>query len=76
MIAKTTPTSGTIELVHTIRTKGANNLAVLQAAGMGVAFEGSPLLLAKMAIHLDHTDLRGLLYLQGYKEHDFIANKI
>ena len=55
---------------------GANNLAMLQAAGMGVAFEGKPLLLAKMAIQLNHTDLRGLLYLQGYKEHDFIANKI
>ena len=55
---------------------GANNLAVLQATGMGVAFEGKPLLLAKMAIHLNHTDPRCLLYLQGYKEHDFIANKI
>ena len=55
---------------------GANNLAVLQATGMGVAFEGKPLLLAKMAIQLNHTDLRGLLNLQGYKEHDFIANKI
>ena len=76
MIATTTPTSGTIELVHTIRTNGANNLEVLQAAGMGVAFEGKPLLLAKMAIQLNHTDLRGLLHLQGYKEHDFIANKI
>ena len=42
---------------------GANNLAVLQAAGLGVAFEGKPLLLAKMAIQLNHTDLRGLLYL-------------
>ena len=54
----------------------ANNLAVLQAAGMGVAFQGKPLLLAKMAIQLNHTDLSGLLNLQGYKEHDFIANKI
>ena len=55
---------------------GANNLAVLQAAGMVVVLEGKPLLLAKMAIHLNRTDLRVLLYLQGYKEHDFIANKI
>ena len=55
---------------------GANDLAMLQAAGMGVAFEGKPLLLAKVAIQLNHTDLRGLLYLQGYKERDFIANKI
>ena len=49
---------------------------MLQAAGIGVAFEGKPLLLAKMAIYVKHTDLRGLLYLQGCKEHDFIANKI
>ena len=55
---------------------GANNLAVLQAAGLGVAFEGKPLLLAKMAIQLNHTDLRGLLYLQGYEQPDFIADKI
>ena len=55
---------------------GANDLAMLQAAGMGVAFEGKPLLLAKVAIQLNHTDLRGLLYLQGYKERDFISNKI
>jgi phosphoserine phosphatase len=55
---------------------GANDLAMLQAAGMGVAFEGKPLLLAEVAIQLNHTDLRGLLYLQGYKGGDFIANKI
>ena len=55
---------------------GANNQAVLQAASMVVAFEGKPLLLAKKAIQLYHTDLRCLLYLQGHKEHDFIANKI
>jgi phosphoserine phosphatase len=46
---------------------GANDLAMLQAAGMGVAFEGKPLLLAEVAIQLNHTDLRGLLYLQGYE---------
>ena len=49
---------------------------MLQAAGMGVAFEGKPVLLAEVAIQLNHTDLRGLLYLQGYKERDFIAGKI
>ena len=55
---------------------GANNLAMLKATGMGVAFECKRLLLAKVAIQLNYTDLRGLLYLQGYKERDFIANKI
>ena len=55
---------------------GANDLAMLQAAGMGVAFDGKPLLLAEVAIQLNHTDLRGLLYLQGYKDRDFITDKI
>ena len=55
---------------------GANDLAMLQAAGMGVAFEGKPLLLSKVTIQLNHTDLRGLLYLQDYKQRDFIAGKI
>lgn len=55
---------------------GANDLAMLQAAGMGVAFEGKPLLLAEVAIQLNHTDLRGLLYLQGYEQRDFITDKI
>ena len=50
---------------------GTNDLAMLQAAGMGVAFEGKPLLLAEVAIQLNHTDLRGLLYLQGCKERNF-----
>ena len=52
---------------------GANDLAMLQAAGMGVAFEGKALLLAEVAIQLNHTDLRGLLYLQGYQDTDIIA---
>ena len=55
---------------------GANDLAMLQAAGMGVAFEGKALLLAEVAIQLNHTDLRGLLYLQGYKDSDFVLEKI
>ena len=55
---------------------GVNDLAMLQAAGMGVAFEGKPLLLAEVAIQLNHTDFRGLRYLQGYKKRDFNAEKI
>ena len=39
-----------------------NELTLLQAVGLGVLFEEKPLLLAKVAIQLNHTDLRGLLY--------------
>ncbi|MGB1872563.1 MAG: phosphoserine phosphatase SerB [Candidatus Puniceispirillaceae bacterium] len=52
---------------------GANDLAMLQAAGLGVALNGKPLLREAVAVQLNHTDLRGLLYLQGYSESDFVS---
>ena len=52
---------------------GANDLAMLQAAGMGVAFAGKPILRDTISIQLNHTDLRGLLYLQGYHKDNFIS---
>ena len=52
---------------------GANDLAMLQAAGMGVAFAGKPILRDTISIQLNHTDLRGLLYLQGYHRDNFIC---
>ena len=51
---------------------GANDLAMLQAAGMGVVFNGKPLLCETIALQLNHTDLTGLLYLQGYTKSDFV----
>ena len=51
---------------------GANDLAMLQAAGLGVAFNGKPLLREAVTLQLDHTDLTGLLYLQGYRQSDFV----
>ena len=52
---------------------GANDLAMLNAAGMGVAFAGKPILRETISIQLNHTDLRGLLYLQGYHKDQFIS---
>ena len=52
---------------------GANDLAMLEAAGFGVAFHGKPLLREQVALQLNHTDLTGLLYLQGYSQDDFIS---
>ena len=52
---------------------GANDLAMLIAAGMGVAFAGKPVLRDTISIQLNHTDLRGLLYLQGYHKDNFIS---
>lgn len=45
---------------------GANDLPMLQAAGLGVAYRGKPSVRAEAPARLDHADLRGLLFAQGY----------
>ena len=53
---------------------GANDLAMLKAAGLGVAFGGKPFLQESIRIQLKHTDLRGLLYLQGFHQKHIVSN--
>ena len=50
---------------------GANDVAMLRAAGLGVAFRGKPAVVAATRVRLDHADLTGLLYLQGYRREEF-----
>ncbi len=45
---------------------GANDLAMLQAAGLGVAFRAKPVVAAAVENRVDHADLRALLFVQGY----------
>lgn len=52
---------------------GANDMMMLQAAGMGVAFEGKPALRAAIDLQISHSDLTALLYLQGYSSDKFRA---
>lgn len=51
---------------------GANDLPMLQAAGMGVAFHAKPAVAAQVPARIDHGDLTALLYLQGYRRRDFV----
>ncbi len=51
---------------------GANDLAMVGAAGLGVAFRGKPVLKAAAAACVEHADLRALLYFQGYPASTFI----
>jgi len=51
---------------------GANDLPMLQAAGLGVAFRAKPAVAAQVAARVDHGDLTALLYLQGYSRADFV----
>jgi phosphoserine phosphatase len=52
---------------------GANDLPMLLAAGLGVAFHGKPLLREQVRAQVNHNDLSALLFLQGYKQHEFVA---
>lgn len=50
---------------------GANDLAMIKAAGLGVAFRAKPIVMAEAAASVVHGDLTALLYLQGYTRAEF-----
>ena len=52
---------------------GANDLAMLEAAGLGVAFRAKPRVRDAARFRIDHGDLTALLYLQGIPERAFAA---
>jgi len=52
---------------------GANDLPMLNAAGLGIAFHAKPAVAAVARTRLNHADLTGLLYAQGYRKADFAA---
>jgi phosphoserine phosphatase len=51
---------------------GANDLAMLGEAGLGVAFRAKPAVAAAADARLDHADLTALLYAQGYKGDEIV----
>jgi phosphoserine phosphatase len=53
---------------------GANDLAMIQAAGLGVAYRAKPLVAAQAHAKVDHADLTALLYFQGYRADDFVVD--
>ena len=46
---------------------------MLAAAGLGIAFRAKPAVAAAARWRLDHADLTGLLYAQGYRKAEFAA---
>ncbi len=50
---------------------GANDLAMIEAAGLGIAYYAKPTVAAAAHCAIDHTDLTTALYFQGYKDTDF-----
>ena len=45
---------------------GANDLEMIRAAGLGVAFHAKPVVALRARAKVDHADLRALLFAQGY----------
>jgi phosphoserine phosphatase len=53
---------------------GANDLAMLEAAGLGIAFRAKPKVAAAAHARIDHGDLTALLYAQGYRREEFLTD--
>ncbi|HEY2529794.1 MAG TPA: phosphoserine phosphatase SerB [Xanthobacteraceae bacterium] len=51
---------------------GANDIPMIEAAGLGVAFRGKPALRERAAACIDHGDLTALLYAQGYRREELV----
>ena len=52
---------------------GANDLAMIQSAGLGVAYHAKPITAAAARVRIDHCNLRALLFLQGYRAAEIVA---
>ena len=50
---------------------GANDLAMIEASGLGVAYRAKPIVAAQADARIDHADLTAVLYFQGYKAEEF-----
>ena len=53
---------------------GANDLAMIEAAGLGVAYRAKPVVAERADARLDHADLTALLYFQGYGADVFVSD--
>jgi phosphoserine phosphatase len=51
---------------------GANDLAMISDAGLGIAFHAKSLVAQSAAARIDHGDLTALLFAQGYRRDEFV----
>ena len=51
---------------------GANDLAMITAAGLGIAFYAKPAVAAAAHCAINYSDLTTALYFQGYKDSEFV----
>jgi phosphoserine phosphatase len=53
---------------------GANDLAMIQRAGLGVAYHAKPVVATAAGATIAHNDLTALLYLQGYRDEEIVGS--
>ncbi|MBV8684002.1 MAG: phosphoserine phosphatase SerB [Caulobacteraceae bacterium] len=51
---------------------GANDLAMIEAAGLGVAYRAKPIVAERARARIEHTDLTAMLFFQGYEADAFV----
>ncbi|MBN9600306.1 MAG: phosphoserine phosphatase SerB [Afipia sp.] len=52
---------------------GANDLGMIEQAGLGVAYHAKPAVAAAAMARIDHGDLTALLFAQGYTRREFVS---
>ena len=52
---------------------GANDLDMIRAAGLGIAYRAKPIVAEQAAAAINHTDLTAALFFQGYTADEFIT---
>lgn len=52
---------------------GANDLEMIRAAGLGVAFHAKPIVAEAAQVRIEFSSLRALLFMQGYRADKFVA---
>ena len=53
---------------------GANDLAMIKAAGLGVAYRAKPIVAAEAHARIEFTSLETALYFQGYRKAEFVTD--
>jgi phosphoserine phosphatase len=52
---------------------GANDLDMIRAAGLGVAYKAKPIVAAETRARIEHTDLTAALFFQGYQSDEIVS---
>ena len=51
---------------------GANDLSMIKASGLGIAYRAKPIVAAEAHCKIDYSDLTAVLYFQGYRQSEFV----